>query len=68
MLVLFHLDMEEDGQIIALAIQQGEATAISDGSIQDTYGTAAWVVEGTYSNGRALGAVVVPGSAKDQSA
>jgi hypothetical protein len=63
-----HLDMEDDGQIIALAIQQGEAIAISDGSFQDIYGTAAWVVEGTDSNGRALGAVVVPGSAKDQSA
>ncbi len=66
--MLFPFGYGKNGQIIALAIQQSEAIAISDGSFQDTYGTAAWVVEGTDSNGRALGAVVVPGSAKDQSA
>ena len=63
-----HLDMTDDGITLAQAISQGDAIAISDGSFQDTYGTAAWVLEGIDSVGRIKGAVVVPGTAKDQSA
>jgi hypothetical protein len=53
---------------LAKAIQEGEAIAISDGSFQDQYGTAAWALEGSGSKGRIVGAVTVPGTAKDQSA
>jgi hypothetical protein len=63
-----HFDMQDEGSILAQAIQEGEAIAISDGSFHDQYGTAAWVLEGCVSTGRAIGAVVVPGTAKDQSA
>jgi hypothetical protein len=42
--------------------------AVSDGSFQDQYGTAAWVLEGSTPKGRIVGAVIVPGTAKDQSA
>ncbi len=63
-----HMDLQEEGKVIAAAIATGEAIAISDGSFQDQYGTAAWVFEGIDAIGRVTGAVVVPGSAKDQSA
>jgi hypothetical protein len=63
-----HLDMTDDGTILAKAISQGDAITISDGSFQDTYGTAAWVLEGSDSAGRMRGAVIVPGNANDQSA
>ncbi len=57
-----------DGSHIAQAIREGVAIAISDGSYQDTYGTASWVIEGQDSSGRLVGDVIVPGSASDQSA
>jgi hypothetical protein len=60
--------MQDDGSILAQAIQEGEAIAISDRSFHDQYGTAAWVLEGCVSIGRAIGANVVSGTAKDQSA
>jgi hypothetical protein len=53
---------------LATAIQEGDAIAISDGSFQDQYGTAAWFMEGACSLGRIVGAVMVPGTGKDQSA
>jgi hypothetical protein len=62
------LTFEDDGAILALAISQGDAIAVSDGSYQDTYGTASWVLEGTNSTGRILGDVVVPGNEHDQTA
>ncbi len=65
---LEHLDLTGDGSHIAQAIMEGDAIAISDGSYQDTYGTASWVIEGQDSSGRLVGDVIVPGSASDQSA
>ncbi len=62
-----HMEMEDEGQVLAKAITQGEAIAISDGSYKDTYGTAAWVFKGAAATGRVVGSVVVPGSAQDQS-
>ncbi len=62
------MDLYNDGYILAQAISQGDAITIRDGSFQDTYGTAAWVIEGCNSTGRMKGAVIVPGTAKDQSA
>jgi hypothetical protein len=63
-----HMDMGDEGQTIATALQHGEVIAVSDGSFQDTFGLSAWVVEGANELSRATGAVVVPGAAKDQSA
>ncbi len=60
--------MYNDGDILAQAISQGEAITISDGSFQDTYGTAAWVIKGCDSTGRMKGAVIFPGTTKDQAA
>jgi hypothetical protein len=53
---------------LAEAIKQGTAIAVSDGSFQDQYGTAAWVMEGECSIGRISGEVVMPGTSQDQSA
>jgi hypothetical protein len=63
-----HLDLSDDGHTLATAIKEGDAIAISNGSFRDQYGTAAWVLEGSNSNGRIVGAVIAPGTAKDQSA
>jgi hypothetical protein len=63
-----YLDMTDDRYIMAEAIKQGNAIAVSDGSFQDQYGPAAWVLEGDSSSGRISGAVTAPGNAKDQSA
>ena len=52
---------------LAYAIQQGEVIAVSDGSFQDTYGTAALVIEGETSSVRLLGKVIAPGGPQDQS-
>ncbi len=60
--------MEDDGLTIATAIKSCTATAVSDGSFKDGYGTAAWVLEGTDSSGRIVGQVIAPGDSKDQSA
>jgi hypothetical protein len=49
-----YLVMEDDGLILAPAIQHGEAIAVCDGSFLETYGTAVWVV-GVNSTGRASG-------------
>ncbi len=65
---LASMNLPDDGSILAHAISQGEAITISDGSFQDTYGTAAWVIEGCDSKGRMKGAVIVSGTAQDQSA
>jgi hypothetical protein len=66
--VFDHIELEEGGTILAEAIRQGEAIAVCDGSFQNQFGTAAWVLEGACPKGRIIGRVVVPGTAKDQSA
>lgn len=63
-----HLDLGDDGVTLAIAIREGDAITISDGSFQDQYGTAAWVLEGKCSMGRIVWAVMAPGMAKGQSA
>ncbi len=54
-----YVDISNDGSVIAQAIQQGEAIAVSDGSFQDQFGTASWVIEGSCPVGRIVGAVIV---------
>jgi hypothetical protein len=61
------MDITDEGRAIANAIAQGEAIAVSNGSFKDLYGTVAWGFEGANDTGQISGAVVVPGSAKDQS-
>ncbi len=60
--------MKDDGHILAEALYQGTAIAVSDGSFHEQYGTAAWVLEGENSMGRISGAVISPGTSQDQSA
>jgi hypothetical protein len=63
-----NLNLEDDGATLAPAIVQGDAIVVSDGSYQDTYGTASWVLEGVDSKGCLVGNVIVPGNKRDQSA
>ncbi len=63
-----HIDLGDDGFTLSNALQDGDTIAISDGSFQDQYGMAAWALEGLGPSGRIVGAVTVPGMAKDQSA
>jgi hypothetical protein len=62
-----YLTLSDDGTTIAKAITQGEAIAISDGSFQDQFGTASWVIEGNCDRGRITGDVTIPGYYTDHS-
>ncbi len=53
--------MEDDGIALRQAIQSFDAIAVSDGSYQDSFGSAAWVLEGTTDKGRITGVVGTPG-------
>jgi hypothetical protein len=46
---------------LAQDIQQGNAIAISDGSFKNTYGMAAWVIEGTLQQNQLVGRTIAPG-------
>jgi hypothetical protein len=59
--------MTDKGQLLVEAIWKGEAIAVSNRSFKDTYGTAAWVVEGSSPAVRASGVVIAPGSERDHS-
>ncbi len=59
--------LSNDGLTFAQAIQHGDAITISDGSFQDQFSTAVWIVEGLCSIGRIVGDVTVYGAVKDQS-
>jgi hypothetical protein len=61
------LDVSDEGVIVADAIRNHAAIAVSDGSYKEEYGTAAWVIEGDSAIGRILGRVIVPGGAHDHS-
>ncbi len=63
-----NVDLSDDGNTIAEAIRNRVAIAVSDGSFKDTYGTAAWVLEGDNTAGRIIGRVISPGTGSDQSA
>ncbi len=57
-----NVDLSDDGFTIAEAIRNRVA------KVKDTYGTAAWVLEGDNSAGRIIGRVISPGTGSDQSA
>lgn len=63
-----NLVLKDEGVIIADAIRNRTAIAVSDGSFKDTYGTAAWVLEGDISAGRIIGPVIALGNDVDHSA
>lgn len=60
--------MQDVGEILSHAIHQVDTIAISDSSLKDQYGTAAWVIEGCSYVGHLVGAAIVPGTNKDHSA
>ncbi len=62
-----HIKQEDNGRTIAKAISDRCAIAVSDGSLRDNYGTAAWVIEGDNCVGRIIGRNISPGSGLDQS-
>jgi hypothetical protein len=59
--------MEDDGIALRQAIQSFDAIAVSDGSYQDSFGSAAWVLEGTTDKGRITGEVGTPRDSESQS-
>jgi hypothetical protein len=59
--------VEDKGVMIADAISQGTAIAVSNGSYKDEFGTLALVLEGKDSNNCILTVNVVPGDLDDQS-
>jgi hypothetical protein len=61
------LDISDDGLCLATALKEGFAIAVSDGSFKETYGTAAFVLEGESSTGRIVGTVIAPGNAQTHS-
>jgi Reverse transcriptase (RNA-dependent DNA polymerase) len=61
------LDMSDEGISITNALKNGTAIAVSDGSYKETFGTAAFVLEGVNSNGRIVNTVIAPGNAHNQS-
>ena len=58
----------DNGVVIAQALRDGTAVAVSDGSFKDKFGTAAWVIEGRRSDGWVEGQCIIPGGPEDQSA
>jgi hypothetical protein len=60
------LSITDNGRTIAEAIRLGSCIALSDGSVKDGVGSAAWVLEGANSQHRIMGFCQVPGDASDQ--
>ena len=56
-----HAQSSDDGATVALAISQGKAVAVSDGSLRYTLGTSAYVIEGESPAHRIIGYNRVPG-------
>jgi hypothetical protein len=56
----------DGGTMLADAIRQGQAVAVSDGSYKDEFGTAAYVLEGENSDNRLVVVLVSPGRPEDQ--
>jgi hypothetical protein len=63
-----HFVAEDEGAMLALAIWDGTAIAVSDGSFKDEFGTSALVLEGEDSKNWIIAVNVVLGDPTDQSA
>jgi hypothetical protein len=62
------LSVEDDGSIIAQALRDGTAIAVSDGSYKHGQGTSAFIIEGNTGAGRLVGVNVIPGESESQTA
>jgi hypothetical protein len=62
------IDTVDEGKAISEAIRNNCAIAVSDGSFQEGYGMAAWVIEGEEEKGRITGRIIAPGGDGDHSA
>lgn len=62
------IDISVEGKAVSEAIQNNCAIAVSDGSFQEGYSMAAWVIEGEGETGRITGRVIAPGGDGDHSA
>lgn len=60
-----HLTIDGDGSELATAISNKEAIMVSDGSFKDQRGTAALVLQGATSTGKARAVNRVPGEPED---
>jgi hypothetical protein len=58
---------QDEGQNVATAIRSGHAIAVCDGSYKDSFGTAAFVLEGATSANRVVAVHIVPGAPEEQS-
>jgi len=56
----------DGGELIAAALRDGTAIAVSDGSFKDQFGTAALVIEGPDSDNQMLAVNVTPGHPEEQ--
>ena len=62
-----YIEIHDDGHDLTAAIQDGTATAISDGSYKDGYGASCSVLRG-HNRTRIISINAVPGPSEDQSA
>jgi hypothetical protein len=61
---LWSVQSPHDCSVIAAELTNGSIIVVSDGSYYNSFGTAAWVLQGTHF--RCTGQVICPGSAIDQ--
>jgi hypothetical protein len=62
------ISYDDNATILASAIVQGTAVAVSDGSFKNHHGTLGFVIEGNSRTGRLVGVNVIPGETEFQSA
>ena len=61
------VEIQNEGLDLAMGIISGHATAVSDGSYKDNFGTSAFVLRGAHRSGGAIGVNAVPGEPGNQS-
>lgn len=62
------MSVDDNGLEIARALIQGTAAiAVSDGSFKGCQGTSAFIIEGSFKQGRLVGANAIPGEPSSQS-
>lgn len=62
-----HLTTPDNGVHLVEAIRNGRARAVSNGSYKESYGSAAWGLEGENEQGRIARCIITLGGADDQS-
>ena len=61
------MSLSDDGIVIAQALIQGTAIAVSNGSFKDSQGTSAFIIEGGSKQGRLVGVNLIPRDESSQS-